>query len=120
MASATRVPNSHTTWVRPMGPTGCLAPRIDRSYHLLLLQLRRDRSDPTCRSADLSGGLRRCSKHPRAVVILPCHHQLPGDAGDLVGERHGRELRRPALAQGHQPRAWMTTTLPSIPDPLAL
>ena len=28
---------------RPMGPTECLAPRIDRSYHLLLLQLRLSR-----------------------------------------------------------------------------
>jgi hypothetical protein len=27
----------------PMGPTDCLAPWIDRSYHLLLLQLRLDR-----------------------------------------------------------------------------
>ena len=43
MVSATRVPIKHTTFLRPMGPTDCLAPRIDRSYHLLLLQLRLNR-----------------------------------------------------------------------------
>src|SRR3981081_3781879 len=47
MASATRAPINHTTFLRPMGPTDCLAPWIDRSYHLLLLHLRfRPRGGP--------------------------------------------------------------------------
>src|SRR3979490_1865776 len=50
MASATRAPINHTTFLRPMGPTDCLAPWIDRSYHLLLLQLRLGpRGDPADR-----------------------------------------------------------------------
>ena len=44
MVSATRVPNTPATSYGPMGPTECLAPWIDRSYHLLLLQLRLGRS----------------------------------------------------------------------------
>src|ERR1700675_4929439 len=42
--SATRVPYSLATFLRPMGPTDFLAPRIDRSYHLSPLQLRLNRS----------------------------------------------------------------------------
>src|SRR6202171_2272608 len=104
MVSATRVPNTHTTFVLPMGPTECLAPRIDRSYHLLLLQLRLSR---LANSADRLISLRgecRCTKHPRAIVTFARRHQLPGDAGNLVGERHRREFWRLALQQGDQPR----------------
>src|SRR3982074_476141 len=87
-----------TTFLRPMGPTDCPAPRIDRSYHLLLLQLRLNRYGE-CRPADLSSGECRCTRHPRAIVTPPRRHQLPGDAGNLVGERHRRELCRLALQQ---------------------
>ena len=99
MVSATRAPINHATWVRPMGPTGCLAPRIDRSYHLLPLAAPARRT----RSADPLGGSRGCSLHPCTFVTPSRHHQLPGDAGILVGERHGCEFRRLALEQGHQP-----------------
>src|SRR5229473_2098003 len=70
----------------------------------------------TSRSADLSGGGRRCTEHPRAVVTLTGHHQLPGDTGNLVGECHGREFCRLALQQGQQPGRWMTTTLLRLLD----
>src|ERR1700722_188643 len=103
MASAARVPNTPATLLRPMGPTDCLAPWIDRSYHLLLLQLRLGRVWRTRRPADLLGGERRCTRHPRAIVTFARHHQLPGDAGNLVGECHGRMFRRLTLQQREQP-----------------
>jgi|GEM_PF-5671563 len=53
MVSATRVPNNQATFVRPMGPTDFLAPRIDRSYHLLLLQLRLGRVGEPANPSDL-------------------------------------------------------------------
>jgi len=34
MGSATRAPNSLAASSRPLGPTECLAPWIDRSHHL--------------------------------------------------------------------------------------
>src|SRR5260370_38518656 len=56
------------------------------------------------RSADLLGGERRCTKHPRGVVILSCRHKLPGDTGNLVGNIHVSEFWRLALQTGPQPR----------------
>src|SRR5208282_470024 len=38
------------------------------------------------------------------VVSFPCQHHLPGDAGGLVGQRHGGQLRRLALEKFGQPR----------------
>ena len=38
-----------------------------------------------------------------AFIGLARHHQLPGDPGDLVGQRHRGQLRRLALEQRHQP-----------------
>src|ERR1700687_2316009 len=89
---------------RPMGPTDCLAPRIDRSYHLSPLAAPARPVRRTCRPADLLSGECRCARHPRAVVTLARRHQLPGDAGNLIGERHRREFWRLALQQGDQPR----------------
>src|SRR5271169_513075 len=40
----------------------------------------------------------------RTIIALPAGHQLPGDAGDLVGERHRDQLRRLAVQQVLQPR----------------
>src|SRR6267378_7805313 len=52
----------------------------------LLLQLRLSRLANFCRPADpLSSGC-GCAGHPRAIVTFAGRHQLPGDAGDLVGE----------------------------------
>src|SRR5882757_7484945 len=48
----------------------------------------------TRRPADLSSGECGYTRHPRAVVTFTCHHQLPGDAGNLVGERYSGKLRR--------------------------
>src|SRR5258708_8848750 len=115
MVSATRVPINHTTWLRPMGPTDCLAPWIDRLPSTPLAAPARP-VRRAYRSADLLGGERRCTKHPRGVVILACRHQLPGDTGNLVGKRHGREFWRFALPQRHQPRRWMATALLGLLD----
>jgi hypothetical protein len=50
-------------------------------------------------------------------VALPCHHQLPGDPGDLVGQRHCNQLGRLALEQIHQPgRSRRTLAEPQLPD----
>src|SRR5882757_10304625 len=114
MVSATRVPNNHTTWLRPMGPTDCLAPRIDRSCHLSPLAAPVQPARRTCRPADLLCGER--AKHPRSVVTLAGRHQLPGDASNLVGERHSGKLRRLALQQRHHPRRWMATAMLRLLD----
>ena len=48
----------------------------------------------------------RTARHcPRwtATVLLAADHQLPGDAGQLVGQRHRRQLRRLARNQRRQP-----------------
>src|ERR1035438_4861901 len=103
MVSATRVPNNPTTFVRPMDSTDCLAPRIDRSHHLISSCSSGSADRRTHLPAVLLDGECRCAGHPRAVVTLPCDHQLPGDAGNLVGERHGSELWRLTLQQGDQP-----------------
>lgn len=116
MVSATRAPNNHTACLRPMGPTDCLAPRIDRSYHLFLSCSSGSAGAANRRPADLSSGEGRCARHPRAVVTLTRRHQLPGDAGDLVGERHGRELWRLALQQSEQPGRRMAAAAPSLLD----
>ena len=68
------------------------------------------------RPTDLLSGGGRCTGHPRAVVTLACRHQLPGDAGSPVGERHRCELRRLALQQGDQPRRRMAAAVPRLLD----
>src|SRR6202171_4401150 len=72
---------------RPMGPTDCLAPRIDRSYHLSPFAAPAQPVGELSRPADLLGGARRCSRHPRAVVTLARRQQLSGDAGSLFCQR---------------------------------
>src|SRR6266436_10255873 len=92
---------------RPMGPTDYLASWIDLilpSTHLAAPAQSVRRTRPTDL---LSGGSHRCLGHLRAVVTLACRHQLPGDAGNLVGERHRREFWRLALEQGEQPGRWI-------------
>src|SRR3981189_8028 len=103
MVSATRAPNNLTTFLRPMGPTDCLAPRIDRSYHLSPLAAPAQPVRRTRRPADLLSGECRCARHPRAVVTFARRHQLPGDAGNPVGERHCGEFWRLALQQRDEP-----------------
>src|SRR5208283_6216160 len=49
------------------------------------------------------------------VVSFPCQHHLPGDAGGLVGQRHGGQLRRLALEKFGQPRRCLAAAL-SLPD----
>src|SRR5882672_10994555 len=88
---------------RPLGPTDCLAPWIDLILPSTPLAAP---AQPVARTRPtdlLSGGSHRCLGHPRAVVTLACRHQLPGDAGGLVGQRHCRLLRRLALDQFEQP-----------------
>jgi hypothetical protein len=92
--SAIRVPNTPATFLRPMGPTDFLAPRIDRSYHLSPFAAPAQPVGELNRPVDLLGGECRCHRHPRAVVTLACHQQFPGDASSLVGERHRGELWR--------------------------
>src|SRR5450631_3775894 len=122
MVSATRVPNNHTVCLMPMDPTEYLAPRIDRSYHLVSSQLRLGRCRRTHRAADLLIGGRRYARHPRAIVTFARRHQPPGDAGVLVGKCHGREFRRLALEQVKQPArrtpralraCWITAVAPA-------
>src|SRR5260370_39169738 len=85
MVSATRAPNNHTTCVGPMGPTDCLAPWIDRSYHLLLLQLRPrpDRRVPLGPppAAPLTGA-GPGTHNPPAALIFPPHPPPPARAGE--------------------------------------
>src|SRR5665213_3675837 len=79
----------------------CVDERL--SYHLM----------PSCssgsagwrlgRPTDLLSGDCGCIGHPHTVVTLTRRQQLPGDAGNLVGERHRRELRRLACQQPLQP-----------------
>ena len=36
-------------------------------------------------------------------IAVACDHQLPGDAGHFVGQRHGGQLRRFALEEADNP-----------------
>ena len=105
---------------RPMGPTECLAPRIDRSYHLIYSCSSGSAGRRHHQPADLlsDGG---CIKHPPTIVTLARRQQLPGDAGNLVGERDRCKLGRFARQQRHQPGAgwprpflacWITAVAP--------
>ena len=61
------------------------------------------------RSARFNGGyLRR--------VGLTGYHQLPGDPGDLVGQRHRGQLRRLALEQRNEPGRYSGLAPLSMPD----
>src|SRR3954464_15088870 len=100
----------------PMGPTDFLAPWIDRSCHLSPLAAPARPVWRTRRPADLLGGQRRCVRPPRAGVTLACYHQLPGDAGILVGERHGGELWRLARQQREQPGRWTAAAVLCLLD----
>jgi len=51
------------------------------------------------RCADPSGGGGRNRGSRVGPVSLAAHHELPGDACDLVGQRHGHEFRRLAPKQ---------------------
>src|SRR6202158_710900 len=116
MVSATRVPNNLTTFLRPMDSTDCLAPRTDRSYHLSPLAAPARPVRRTRRPADLLSGECRCARHPRARFPPARRHQLPGDAGNLVGERHRHEFWRLALQQGDQPRRRVAPAAPNLLD----
>jgi uncharacterized caspase-like protein len=99
--SATRVPNTPATftgqWVpRTVSHLGSIDPTICSPLAAPARPVRRTR-----RPADLLSG--QCARQPRAVVTFARHQQLPGDAGDFVGERHRCELRCFALEQREQP-----------------
>src|SRR5450631_2884627 len=126
MVSATRVPNNQATFLRPMDSTEYLAPWIDRSppSPLLQLRLRSDRRAAKARQPgrSLLRGVRRCHRHALRVIALARYHELPGDAGSFVGERHRREfgdLRdSSARSQGEgRPRpsfaCWITAVAPA-------
>src|SRR5450756_1860099 len=114
MVSATRAPNTPATF------TGQWIPRIVSHLGSIDPTICSPLAAPAqpvgelCRPADLLSG--ECRWHPRAVVTLARRHQLPGDAGDLVGERHRREFRRLALHQGDQPGRRMAATVPHLLD----
>src|ERR1019366_10421725 len=55
---------------RPMGPTDCLAPWIDRSYHLSPFAAPAQPVDELADRLISLGGERRCHRHPRAVVTF--------------------------------------------------
>ena len=88
---------------RPMGPTDCLAPRnrFDPTICLLCSSGTGRCGGPEGAPPDRSllGGVRRCDRLAACVIALARHQQPPGDAGNLVGERHRRELRRLARQQ---------------------
>ena len=50
------------------------------------------------------------------VVALAAGHELPGDAGGLVGERHGDELGRLALEQAGEPGRGPGAAAPDLLD----
>src|SRR6266403_529634 len=70
----------------------------------------------TRRPADLLSGECLCARHPRAIVTFARRHQLPCDAGNLVGERHRREFWRLALQQGEQPGRRTAAAAPHLLD----
>jgi hypothetical protein len=51
-----------------------------------------------------------------AVVGLAADHQLPGDPRRLVGERHGRKLRRLAFDECHEPGRGVAPRFPDLLD----
>src|SRR6266851_2822271 len=65
----------------------------------------------------LCGDTRRLCRCPMiAVVGLAADHQLPGDPRRLVGERHGRKLRRLALDERHEPGRGVAPRLADLLD----
>ena len=95
--------------LRPMHATAFFTSRIDRSPSARFLA--RSNINPApgrsalfmqSRRADPSGG--GCDKGSRvSPVSLATHHELPGDARDLVGQCHGHELGWLAPKQIQQP-----------------
>src|SRR5216684_3215208 len=116
MVSATRVPINHTTCLGPMGPTDFLAPWIDLILPSTPLAAPAQSVRRTRPTDLLSGGSHRYLGRLRAVVTLACRHQLPGDTGNLVSERHRREFRRLTLEQGEQPGRRTATAVPNLLD----
>src|SRR5271163_5029703 len=85
----------------------CLPSRIDRSTICSFsckVRPRRDvRGCPRLAPPISLSGCRRRGQRAPGVIDLAGRHQLPGDAGDLVGERHGSELGWLALQELDQP-----------------
>jgi hypothetical protein len=93
---------------RPLASSACLASWIDRSHHLLItlqvLASAQYGGVPRSRAWLISlncarqggGGFRR--------VSFACDHQFPGNAGQLVSQRHGDQLRRLTLEKLLKPR----------------
>src|SRR5580692_10054713 len=115
MVCAMRAPDNLAACWRPMGPTDCLASLIDRSLHLLL-QLRVGLSANAPAGQSVSGGECRFGIHPRSVVTFTCRHELPGDAGNFVGKRDGRQLWRLARDQGEKPARVLAAAAPGLLD----
>src|SRR6202011_2990194 len=114
--SAARAPNTPATftsqWIpRTVSHLGSIDPTICSPLAAPAQPVRRTR-----RPADLLSGECRCARHPHAVVTFARRHQLPGDAGNLVGERHRREFWRLALQQGDQPRRRVAPAAPNLLD----
>src|SRR5437763_4843514 len=110
MVSATRVPNTAAVSEYRWAPR--IASRfgsIDRTICWFSSKLRLQR-EATCRFPLIWLG-RRLVHLGRdgmgGIVVLSADHQLPGDAGHLVGQRHGGELGRFALEQLGKPRRGM-------------
>src|SRR4029453_11538540 len=108
MASATRAPNTAAVMEYRWAPrTVSGLGSIDRTICSVLSKLRPQRvvicRVPLiwlCRFVD------RGRDDMGRIVVLAADHQPPGDAGHLVGQRHGGELGRLALQQLDQPPRW--------------
>jgi hypothetical protein len=85
---------------RPMHAAAFFTSRIDRSPSARFLARSNTASFMQSRRANPSGRGGRDEGRP---VSLATHHELPGDACDLVGQCHGHELRWFAPKQIQQP-----------------
>src|SRR6478609_5330889 len=129
MVSATGVPNRVAVSGVPLGPTECLTSRIDRSHHLLVSSKLRPQREmkialtPNSSCLGYRGCLRAIARARAAgvaqahgIVAFPADHQLPDDAGGLVGQRHGRQLGWLALEKIDQPGRGMSFSPPYLLD----
>src|SRR2546423_203683 len=114
MVSATRAPNMAAVSEYRWAPG--IAPRfgsIDRSICWFSSKLRLQRNETSCFPLIWLGRLVHPGRDDMgAIVALAADHQLPGDAGHLVGQCHGSELGRFALQQPGKPRRWMAPCSP--------
>src|SRR5215469_1830537 len=118
MVFATRAPNTAAVSEYRWAPR--IASRfgsIDRTICWFSSKLRLQR-DAICRFPLiwLCGLVHPGRDDMGGIIVMSADHQLPGDAGPLVGQRHSGELGRFALQQLGEPRRWMAFTAPHLLD----